>query len=109
MSTSSPAPLTTLFVPPNSCFTDVYLYSFTSGETPQLAEESSNGINYLGLPGTSNCLPTGWSPSTYFSPGFCPGGYTIACSFVNSIETVTETAAICCPRYSEMIVCTLLI
>jgi hypothetical protein len=99
MSTSSPPPLTTLFVPPNSCFTDVYWYSFTSGQSPQPGgTEFMNGVHYLGLPGYSNCLPTNWAPSSYYSPGICPGGYTIACSSINSIETLTETVATCCPR-----------
>jgi hypothetical protein len=96
-------PLTTLFVPPNSCLTDVYWYSFTSGQTPQVLGTGigvgSPGQHYLGLPGSSGCLPTGWAPCDYYSPGICPGGYTIACSSSHSVGgTVTETVATCCPR-----------
>lgn len=106
MSRSSPLSLPTLFVPPNSCFTHVYWYSFISGQPPQPAGTTvvpnvPNSL-YLGLPGSSNCLPTSWAPSSYYSPGICPGGYTIACSTVSSVETVTETIATCCPRQDEL-------
>src|SRR5277367_986586 len=99
MSLSSPPPLTTLFVPPNSCFTDVYWYSYTSGESPQPDGPTflAGDVFYFGLPGNPNCLPTSWEPSSYYSPGICPGGYTIACSSFSSVETVTETIATCCP------------
>jgi len=103
MSLSSPPSLTTLFVPPNSCFTDAYWYLFTSGQTPEVA--GPGAASYLGLPWSTNCLPTNWAASSYFSPGICPGGYTIACSSFNIVETVTETVATCCPRYRDMIIC----
>jgi hypothetical protein len=77
-------PLTTTFTPSPSCLSDYY--TFSSGELS------------LGPPQTSDCLPSGWKPtSQYFSPGLCPSGYTIACSTVVSIDTLTETQATCCP------------
>jgi len=55
MSSSNVSPLTTLFVPPNSCLTDVYWYSFTSGQSPQVLGTGigadASGTHYLGLPG----------------------------------------------------------
>ncbi|KAN0073250.1 hypothetical protein V8E54_008470 [Elaphomyces granulatus] len=53
----------------------------------------------LGPPDTSDCFPSGWEPVTtaYFSPGVCPIAYSIACWRDNSIGTLTETTATCCP------------
>jgi hypothetical protein len=84
-STSVPSiPLTTTFTPSPSCLSDYYTFS--------------NGEFSLGPPQTSDCLPSGWQPtSQYFSPGLCPSGYLIACSTVVSIDALTETQATCCP------------
>ena len=102
----SPSALTTAFQPPSSCLTDVLLYSWTSGKIAEpiasvdwVAPGQYAGFLYFGLPGFSECLPTGWATSSYYSPGICPGGYTVACSSLNSIGTITETVATCCPRY----------
>ncbi|KAN0079616.1 hypothetical protein V8E54_004830 [Elaphomyces granulatus] len=84
--------LTTTFVPPSSCLTDTYLYDSNPTQTfPYFYS--------LGPPDTSDCFPSGWGPATtaYFSPGVCPLGYSIACSNYNSIGTLTETIATCCP------------
>ncbi|KAN0076383.1 hypothetical protein V8E54_006525 [Elaphomyces granulatus] len=91
MSQAVPA-LTTTFVPPSSCLTDTYLYDITPNQPYPY-------FYNLGPPDTSNCFPSGWEPTTtaYFSPGVCPLGYNIACSNYNSIGTLTETTATCCP------------
>jgi hypothetical protein len=87
--TMSPVALTTTFVPPSSCLTDIYLYT------------TFYGWHFYSLgPPDTNCFPSGWIPATtaYFSPGVCPKGYDIACLTYNSISTLTETIATCCPN-----------
>jgi hypothetical protein len=81
---STPA-LTTAFIPSPSCLSDLYFY------------QPTNFYISLGPPSTSDCLPSGWALSGYFSPGICPSGYTIACSSSNSLDLLTETVATCCP------------
>ncbi|KAK0706620.1 hypothetical protein B0T26DRAFT_654838 [Lasiosphaeria miniovina] len=89
-------PLTTTFRQPASCtttapqiyqvFADDKSYNFTQGPL---------------FPASSSCFPSGYnaSPTNYYSPGFCPYGYTAACSSLNQVKTETETAVICCPTY----------
>ncbi|KAJ5832881.1 hypothetical protein N7474_001192 [Penicillium riverlandense] len=94
MSTITAAlPLTTTFVPPSTCISDTYLAS--SGCTTG----TCNGL-WMNLgPGpqaTGACLPSGYSPYSYYSPGVCPSGYSIAYSSVGSGEN-PETFATCCP------------
>ncbi|KAN0079615.1 hypothetical protein V8E54_004829 [Elaphomyces granulatus] len=85
--------LTTTFVPPPPCLTDVYLYHQTGSTRPIATYYEYD----LGPPDTSDCFPSGWEATAYFSPGVCPLGYNIACSSHNSIGTLTETTATCCP------------
>ncbi|KAK0705166.1 hypothetical protein B0H67DRAFT_557830 [Lasiosphaeris hirsuta] len=83
-------PLTTTFKAPSSCTTN----------TPQIYQiVTSKKSEYVQGPlftAGSNCYPNNYdaSPSNYYSPGFCPFGYTAACT---SLHSVTETALICCP------------
>jgi hypothetical protein len=86
---SSVLALTTTFVPSSSCLTDIYMYN-----------PGGSRFFSLGPPDVSDCFPSGWEPATtaYFSPGVCPQGYGIACSSYNSIDTLTETIATCCPK-----------
>ncbi|KAI9926515.1 hypothetical protein MW887_004283 [Aspergillus wentii] len=79
-------PLTTTFTPPSSCLNDLWLVG-----------KSGSGWMNLGPTSTSECLPSGWATSSYFSPGICPSGYVIASSGVVYAGTVTESAATCCP------------
>jgi hypothetical protein len=98
-------PLTTVFTPPAECFTDIAWYSpYGYGETSSynvgIGPLSGPGCSpcWMGLPSSSSCFPPGWDVSAIYSPGKCPMGYTVACSSVNSIGTLTETVATCCPR-----------
>ena len=77
--------LTTIFTPSPSCLSDLYFY------------QPTDFYISLGPPSTSDCLPSGWALSGYFSPGICPSGYAIACSSLNSLGSLTETVATCCP------------
>lgn len=43
-------------------------------------------------------MPSGWNTATWFSPGICPQGYTIAQSTTEVNGAATETEAKCCPR-----------
>ncbi|OQE25318.1 hypothetical protein PENSTE_c006G02384 [Penicillium steckii] len=78
--------LTTTFTPPSSCISDLWLGS-TSGKT---------WMN-LGPISHSECLPSGWHKTDYYSPGICPSGYGIAYTGLVERGDVTETAATCCP------------
>lgn len=96
MSTITAAlPLTTTFVPPSTCISDTYLASSgcTAGECAGLWMNLGPGPQYTGA-----CLPSGYSPYSYYSPGVCPLGYSIAYSSVGSGDD-PETFATCCPSY----------
>jgi hypothetical protein len=87
--------LTTTFTPPHGCLatTDIFIVwnSNTPGQCQVLGQTPD---------GSKTCLPPGYTPgaSYFFSPGLCPSGYVTACSTVNSIGSLTETAVTCCPR-----------
>lgn len=86
-------PLTTTFEAPSSCTTTTpQLYQSWSGSTSRYVE----GPLYTS---DSDCFPSGYNPNNYYSPGWCPSGYTTACSSLASASTETETAVICCPTY----------
>ncbi|KAL2139561.1 hypothetical protein VTI28DRAFT_5042 [Corynascus sepedonium] len=90
-------PLTTTFRAPSSCTT-------TSPQVYQIWSESESRYveGPLFTPG-SDCFPSGYdpAPTNYYSPGWCPYGYTTACSSLASTGVTTETAVICCPTNFE--------
>jgi hypothetical protein len=55
------------------------------------------GRAVLGLGAVVGVRQAGTPTSQYFSPGICPSGYSVGCSSLNSISTLTETRALCCP------------
>lgn len=82
--------LTTIFTPPASCLSHIFLETVSSDVAIVLG-------NYRD---TASCLPSGIDPlrTSYFSPGLaCPSGYTEACSSIVSAGTAQETRATCCP------------
>ncbi|KAK5660896.1 hypothetical protein OQA88_12269 [Cercophora sp. LCS_1] len=87
-------PLTTTFTAPSSCSTTTpQIYQIWSGT------ESRYEQGPLFTSG-SNCFPSGYNPApnNYYSPGFCPHGYTAACTSLDSqTKSATETALVCCP------------
>ncbi|EGS23593.1 uncharacterized protein CTHT_0002880 [Thermochaetoides thermophila DSM 1495] len=87
------APVTTTWQAPSGCATDA-IYQVWSGA------ESSYIQGPLYTRG-SHCFPSGYepSPTQYYSPAWCPTGYTAACSSLSpvSLGLETETAVICCP------------
>lgn len=89
------APVTTTWQAPSGCATDA-IYQVWSGA------ESSYIQGPLYTRG-SHCFPSGYepSPTQYYSPAWCPIGYTAACSSLSpvSLGLETETAVICCPTY----------
>ncbi|KAK4120764.1 hypothetical protein N657DRAFT_692659 [Parathielavia appendiculata] len=88
-------PLTTTFRAASSCTTATpQVYQVWSGA------ESSYVEGPLFTSG-SDCFPSGYdpAPANYYSPGWCPYGYTTACSSLASVSTETETAVICCPTH----------
>ncbi|OJJ43563.1 hypothetical protein ASPZODRAFT_136018 [Penicilliopsis zonata CBS 506.65] len=84
-------PLTTTFTPPTACLSDLWVVSTSVG----------GAWMNLGPGNTTECLPSGWSPTTYFSPGICPSGYVIATSTTASVNDAVETIATCCPVDSD--------
>ena len=83
--------LTTTFIPPSSCissFSNVYIVG---------------SLRYVagGPVSTDGCFPSNYNDAqnNYYSPGICPARYTSACSSINSIGALTETAVICCPTF----------
>ncbi|KAJ5619838.1 hypothetical protein N7510_003822 [Penicillium lagena] len=86
-------PLTTTFVPPSTCISDTYLAS--SGCTTGICDGLWMNLG-PGPQSTGACLPSSWSPYSYYSPGVCPSGYSIAYSSVGSGDD-PETFATCCP------------
>ncbi|KAK0651516.1 hypothetical protein B0T16DRAFT_81008 [Cercophora newfieldiana] len=98
--TTAIGPLTTTFKAPSSCTaTTPQIYQIFTGSQYRLEQGPL-------FTSGSNCFPRGYdaAPNRYYSPGFCPHGYTAACTRTNSQQTkATETALICCPtalRYS---------
>ena len=91
------APLTTKFNPGGSCLNDLYL------EVTSLAGEASlpGGYSWIHLgptTSTSACVPSGWAPNAYFSPGICPESYTLGCdASTHTSGKSTEYRATCCP------------
>ncbi|KGO38428.1 hypothetical protein PEX1_088270 [Penicillium expansum] len=88
--TKPPLPLTTTFTPAIECLTDWWVFqSSWSGYTSRWAN--------LGPENTGICLPSGWAPSTWYSPGIaCPSGWAMA----SGPTTVNgETTGTCCPVY----------
>lgn len=85
--------LTTIFRAPSSCTTNApQLYQVWS-------EQESHYVEGPLFTQDSDCYPSGYdpAPTNYYSPGWCPYGYTTGCSSLASTGTVTETAVICCP------------
>lgn len=79
--------LTTTFSPPPNCLASfATIYDRTGG---QMAGPVSTG----------SCLPPGYQANRgfFYSPGVCPYGYTSACSSLNEIGSLTQTAVTCCP------------
>ncbi|KAJ5094772.1 hypothetical protein N7456_010633 [Penicillium angulare] len=79
-------PLTTTFIPPSTCISDIWVPNSTNQEWLNLGPTSID-----------QCLPSGWGPSAYYSPARCPSGYS-----AHGISTAdSETHAVCCPSYAE--------
>ncbi|KAK4226994.1 hypothetical protein QBC38DRAFT_209622 [Podospora fimiseda] len=92
-------PLTTAYEFPASCSsvaTQVFLVASATQQTNTAATRTLvQGPLFTDDP---ECFPKSYQPepTNYYSPGFCPTGYTTACS---SIETAKqETAVACCPE-----------
>ncbi|KAE8153561.1 hypothetical protein BDV25DRAFT_149089 [Aspergillus avenaceus] len=91
-STSSFLPLTTTFTPPASC--QRQLHSIPT----QTFSDTTYFYYHLDYANDTACMPSGWSPTSYYSPGRCPGGYTVATTSLSIINnTRTDTWANCCP------------
>lgn len=90
--------LTTTFTPPASCFgttaavdsDDIPFQMFTGG----IGSDGGISSKYY----RTECFPSGYKGNpldnygAYYSPGFCPYGYTTAATMIQS----SETRAICC-------------
>jgi hypothetical protein len=92
-------PLTTIFTPPASCFTQLHAEFWD-------IESATSSFPYFHLPNgdSIDCFPPGFMDinDPWYSPGICPSGYKIVSSDVatstgsgGSLATVTR--ADCCP------------
>jgi len=81
--------LTTTFVPPNSC-----IASFST-------DFKIVGFDVMGPVSTDGCFPPNYDFATdaYYSPGFCPAGYTAGCMTPLPAKglVASETTVTCCP------------
>lgn len=95
-------PLTTIFTPPTTCL-DV----ITSGLSPY-SPGYSLFIGHFGpyYSPALTCSPTAtalinyYTDNYYWSPGYCPSGYTTACSYTPVNLGPKVTASLCCPMYA---------
>ncbi|KAJ5678919.1 hypothetical protein N7462_007163 [Penicillium macrosclerotiorum] len=85
---TAPLPLTTTFTPPSECLTNLWA----------AMSNSSTWMN-LGPINTAECLPSGWAPKSYYSPGICPSGWIMAYNTTTSTGGTAETRGTCCPVY----------
>jgi hypothetical protein len=86
-----------------------WLGPLTTYSMPQSCSDSLSTLynispgSYLlqGATDMTTCFPSGYGEfqSDYYSPGVCPGGYTVACSRKSTAGSVTETIQTCCPTY----------
>jgi hypothetical protein len=82
--------LTTTFTPSSSCLNELW----------RAISDSSTWMR-LGPHDTADCLPSGWSPNTYYSPGVCPSGWLMAYSETVIVSSSTQTVGTCCPQYMK--------
>ncbi|CAG8947452.1 unnamed protein product [Penicillium salamii] len=93
LAAASPLPLTTTFTPASECLNDFWMFQSFVG----IISSSSYSTRWanLGPEDTKKCLPSGWVPSTFYSPGLvCPSGWAMA---PGSTIKQDETTATCCP------------
>jgi len=91
--TLATSPLTSTSAVNPACLTRYAAYNeeldYASGPTPVFQ------VGY-----SLSCLPTGYGTVAYYSPGLCPGGYTLASRYTvaasNSIGNYLETVGFCC-------------
>ncbi|KAK4190322.1 hypothetical protein QBC35DRAFT_89227 [Podospora australis] len=93
-------PLTTTFTAPASCTTagvQTQIYNVWNGTESKYVQGPL-------FPDDSDCFPEGYdaAPTNYYSPGYCPLGYTAACSGLETTSAVTETAIVCCPSHPAL-------
>ncbi|KAI0847548.1 hypothetical protein F5Y00DRAFT_115918 [Daldinia vernicosa] len=83
---TSLGPLTTTFVPPESCFPPI----------PSTDTEDGTSFYKVGtVSADDGCLPPDWVVNGYYSPGVCPYGYSAVCEAAgDNVETT-----VCCPYY----------
>jgi hypothetical protein len=102
--TSASLPLTTVFTPPASCFTDIAWYQQVSqGGSATVGPLAGCPQCWLGLSDEPSCMPPGWDVNAVFSPGVCPQGYSVACASVHMSGTRLETVGTCCPRSVDVV------
>jgi hypothetical protein len=91
------APLTSVFTPAASCFSD---YSALSND-PYYLTAYDDPILELPGPDRAECFPDGYFAVAYYSPGICPKGYSVDFTgytvSVTGGNSVSETFGLCCP------------
>lgn len=73
-------------------------YSDVDTSTSSLASGLSAFYTWTAIVGQNpgDCYPTGWDKVSYFSPGTCPDGFSMAYTSEVTAGTVTETHGTCC-------------
>src|SRR5579871_5499736 len=100
ISPSTTIALTTTFTPAIGCLTALTWYEQVNGPG---SPRTIGPIDWcpqcwLSTPDNATCWPPSWNPGVLFSPGFCPQGYTGACSNMNQGATTSEVwTTTCCP------------
>ncbi|KAL6705202.1 hypothetical protein ACN47E_007162 [Coniothyrium glycines] len=91
--------LTTTFTPDASCLASSNIWRIHT------TCPGNDGCYYLlqGPPVTSDCMPTNYNydRKAYYSPAYCPAGYTAACSSLSITNRITETQYTCCPTVRD--------
>ncbi|KAI0023134.1 hypothetical protein F4780DRAFT_730089 [Xylariomycetidae sp. FL0641] len=90
-SNTTPPPSLISFAPPSSCGTNFFEFN-TDGGSSSYYEQGPRAAQH-------SCFPSGYSVTSdfFYSPGWCPDGYTEACSSELVVAPRTETHFTCCP------------
>ena len=86
----APIALTTTFTPSSSCLDELW----------RAISDNWTWMR-LGPTDTADCLPSGWSSHTYYSPGVCPSGWHMAYSETVIVSSSTQIVGTCCPQYMK--------
>ncbi|KAI1344300.1 hypothetical protein F5Y15DRAFT_366109 [Xylariaceae sp. FL0016] len=96
-STPPALPPLTSFSPPSKCLGDGAFFEFKSDSSTYYIQ-GPRGVQ-------TSCFPPSYSANTntFYSPGWCPDGYTEAHSWTKTLSPLTETHFTCCPSIGNTV------